>query len=228
LSYWLALNGTEENDWPAVAELAAQYPDFITPSFGLHPWKVGGRSSQWKQLLREFLVNHPEAGLGECGLDRWIPEHDIEDQLEVFRFQLDLALELNRPVTIHCLKAWGSMMDELRSRSVLPRFLMHSFNGSLEISRELVTMGAYFSFSGYFLHDRKSALCDVFRTLPPDRILLETDAPDMLPPEIFQSHPLSGLNHPANLTRIAEGFNRVIDLDPHFCSENCRRFFHTS
>ena len=84
------------------------------------------------------------------------------------------------------------------------RFLLHSFNGSIETARRLLPLGAYFSFSGYFLHDRKAAVLETFRQLPPDCVLLETDAPDMLPPVDQVRHPLpDDANHPANLPTIA-------------------------
>ena len=68
-------------------------------------------------------------------------------------------------------------------------------------------MGAWFSFSGHFLQRRKAKTVETFRTIPENRLLIETDAPDMLPPEEFISHPMEeGMNHPANLARIAKAF----------------------
>ncbi|RYD34636.1 MAG: TatD family deoxyribonuclease, partial [Verrucomicrobiaceae bacterium] len=73
----------------------------------------------------------------------------------------------------------------------------------IEIARRLIPLGAYFSFSGYFLQLRKAAVLEAFRQLPTGRILLETDAPDMLPPEDVITHPLAEKrNHPANLAAI--------------------------
>jgi len=203
------VNGTEPVDWAAVAELAETYPGFVLPSFGLHPWKVKGRAGDWFETLREFLNRFPNAGVGEIGLDRWIEGHDIEDQLIVFRDQLNLAVELDRPCTIHCLRAWGQLLKELKSRESLPRFLVHSFGGSIETGRKLAELGAYFSFSGYFLHARKGKVVEVFRQLPLDRILVETDAPDMLPPDRDRPFGNDAVNHPANLARFQQ---RLIEL----------------
>ena len=203
------VNGTEVADWPVVAELAESYPDFVLPSFGLHPWKVKGRAVDWQNTLREILLRFPNSGVGEIGLDRWIESHDIEDQLLVFRDQLFLAVELDRPCTIHCLRAWNQLLKELKACETLPRFLVHSFGGSIETGRKLADFGAYFSFSGHFLHSRKEKVIEVFRQLLTDRILVETDAPDMLPPESDRPFGVDDVNHPANLASIR---NRLVQL----------------
>jgi TatD DNase family protein len=107
---------------------------------------------------------------------------------------------------------------------------MHSFGGSIETARRLISLGAYFSFSGHFLHLRKSAMLDVFRQLPHDRLLLETDAPDMLPSEEIITHPLPGNhNHPANLPAIGKALARVLGMTPEAVADltraNARRCF---
>jgi TatD DNase family protein len=107
---------------------------------------------------------------------------------------------------------------------------MHSFGGSIETARRLIPLGSYFSFSGHFLHPRKSAMLDVFRQLPHDRLLLETDAPDMLPPEEIITHPLPGNhNHPANLPAIGHALARVLGMTPEAVADltraNARRCF---
>ncbi|MGD1979671.1 MAG: TatD family hydrolase [Akkermansiaceae bacterium] len=214
------VNGTSENDWPDVARLAKDHPGFVIPAFGLHPWNVTDRSPGWLEKLTGFLGDHPEAIVGECGLDRWMKNPDLDSQHRVFRDQMELALTLNRPVTIHCLNAWGALLDELTSFPKLPRFLLHSFGGSLEVARQCEKLGAYFSFSGYFLEARKAAVRDVFARLDPTRILVETDAPDMAPPE--PTHHLGTLNHPANLAAIASQLSKVCgisvsDLDTNAC-----------
>ena len=91
---------------------------------------------------------------------------------------------------------------------------MHSFGGSIETARRLLPLGAFFSFSGHFLHPRKADVLDVFRQLPLERILLETDAPDMPPPDGIISHPLHGkINHPANLPSIGEALAARLGME---------------
>lgn len=218
-------NGTCEDDWPRVAELARAYPNYITPSFGLHPWKVSTRSDHWLSVLKEHLLEFPNAGLGECGLDRCITQPHFQEQKEVFLSQLILAQELARPVTVHCLKAWGPLLEILYSLEKSPRFLIHSFGGSLEMAHELTQLGAYFSIYGHFFHERKTPQLKVFKNLPPDRILIETDAPYMIPPAALIDFPFDAINHPANLLRILKSLlnDSEITQEQHF--KNTMTFF---
>jgi TatD DNase family protein len=198
------VNGTRESDWNQVLHLADLHA-WILPSLGLHPWQVSDRSSHWLSALESRLVRNPGAAIGEIGLDRWITDPDVDAQVECFTAQLDLADRLDRPVTIHCLKAWGLLEETLRSRPRLPRgFLLHSYSGSRQMIPRWVELGAYFSISPYFAHERKADQRARFRDIPLDRILIETDAPDMRPPTEANDHPLHGpdgepINHPANL-----------------------------
>lgn len=195
----MLVNGTSEQDWPQVARLCATHPDQLTPSFGLHPWNVPDRSENWLQTLREFLLQNRHAAIGECGLDRWKKPFDLSDQIDCLRAQIHLARELKRPLTIHCLKAWGPLLELLEDEPDLPPILLHAYSGSTEMVPTFTKLGAYFSFNGYFLHDRKGSVRETFRIIPTDRLLLETDAPSMLPPQEFISIPLPNKqNHPAN------------------------------
>jgi len=197
------VNGMTENDWPDVSSWAAEHA-FVLPSYGLHPWWIAQRSGQWLDALRAVLEAHPQAGVGEIGLDRWIEGHDLADQTVVFRAQLDLAEELARPVTIHCVQAWGALNDCLAGRRFPRGFLIHAYNGPAEMNAGFIKLGGYFSFSPYFLHERKAPQREVFRQLPLDRVLVETDAPDLRPPDELNPRPLTGadgkpVNHPANI-----------------------------
>lgn len=205
------VNGTCEDDWPLVAELAANQPNVIS-SFGLHPWFVNDRSTDWRSKLDQQLLAHPGAPVGEIGLDRWIPDFDLPAQEEVFLWQLNLAAERDLAASIHCLRAWGRLL-ELLGENPRPRrgFLLHSYGGPVEMVKPLAKLGARFSFCGYFLADRKEKTRDAIREVPLDRLLIETDAPDQaLPEELdrFQlTDPESGkrLNHPDNLAAVYAG-----------------------
>lgn len=198
------VNGSSEEDWESVADLARSH-SWILPSFGLHPWYVRERSPAWQDRLLHYLTEFPKAGVGEIGLDRWIPNPDIEAQTGAFLWQLNLATQQNRPATIHCLRAWGQLNDLLSSHPVPERgFLLHSFGGPTEMIPQFVKKGAYFSLSPYFCHERKTRQAEAFTHVPIDRLLAETDAPDMWPPDEANMHPLlddeqKKINHPANL-----------------------------
>lgn len=223
------VNGTSEEDWVAVSRLAEAFPDFVRPAFGLHPWYAHQRTDRWLETLEHYLDRFPAASIGECGLDGWVAGPSLEIQREVFLPQLALARERKLPITIHALKAWEPLFEAFDAETPPERFLLHSFGGSAELIKRLVPLGAWFSCSGYFLHSRKAKVLEAFKTVPPDRLLLETDAPDMMPPLEFVEHELDGMNHPANLKRIAEGLAERFKIDASglakVTAENHRRLF---
>lgn len=208
------VNGTREDDWDAVATLAREQA-FVIPSFGLHPWYVASRTPQWLGKLRARLEAHPSAGVGEIGLDRWIEGHDPKVQAEIFLSQLALAAELNRAPTIHCLQAWGALDELLRTHPLPERgFLIHAYGGPQEMVAGFAKLGAYFSFNAYFLAERKARQREVFRHIPADRLLVETDAPDMHPPDEFTAFPLRDgenkpINHPAHIALTYEHLTEI-------------------
>lgn len=205
----MVVNGACESDWPQVRELA-QENQIVLPSFGYHPWYLHERTTDWLKQLEKFLDAVPSA-VGEIGLDRWKPGLPYESQEDVFLAQLRLAAERNLPVSIHCLQAWGRLHDLLRDHPRPARGLvLHSFGGPAEMIPAFAKLGAYFSFPGYFLHERKARQREAFKHVPPDRLLIETDAPDQSLPDAKNRFPLAGgdgkpLNHPANLPAVYEG-----------------------
>jgi len=202
------VNSTREADWGVVAELARDFPGFVFPAYGIHPWFADTAEEGWEGRLREMLEKDPLATVGEIGVDGWVDSPGMDVQREVFVKQVRIAAETGRVMTVHCLKAWEELFSVIAEVPDWPeRFLMHSFGGSIEIAERLLKIGAWFSFSGYFLHERKRKVLEVFKKLPQDRILLETDAPEMIPPDGFVKFPLGkDINHPANLRRVAEEF----------------------
>ena len=221
------VNGTSPQDWSAVAHLATVHPDIIIPSFGLHPWHLDATQTapDWLEKLKALLETNPHAGIGECGLDRGMENFDIELQIKTFSSQLRLATDLNRPLSIHCVRAWGLLIEILESTPLPTRgFLLHSYGGSAELIPHLVKLGAYFSFSGSILHQHKQKARDTFAQVPADRLLIETDAPNMRPPENSLTHPLpERLNHPANLPAIQRQATEFLDTSK--LKENFDTFF---
>lgn len=212
------VNGTGESDWPEVLELARRHR-WVRPSLGLHPWDCGNRSPDWASSLECLLAEHPEAAVGEIGLDRWILDRarpddprlaglrraPLAEQREVFKFQLQLAVRLDRAATIHCLEAWGALLEDLRA-APLPRrgFLLHAYSGPAEMIRDFAGLGAYFSFNGSFLEERRGRHRELYRSMPRERLLIETDAPAMAPPTPWRTHKLprvegQEVNHPGNI-----------------------------
>lgn len=178
-----AVNGVSEKDWHLVKEMGADYPS-VVPNFGLHPWYITERTPNWLNTLKEFLLSTPSAAVGEIGLDKGSTgkQIDFSDQVEVFRLQLQLAQELKKPVSVHCVQAFGELLEILKSEGPFPSgVIMHSYLGSAEMVPELAKLGAYFSFSGFLMSLKQSKAKKMLKSIPYDRILLETDAPDAQP-----------------------------------------------
>lgn len=204
----MVVNGASEADWLQVLALARAHPE-VLPSFGYHPWYLPERTPQWRENLLHFLDELP-AAVGEIGLDRWKPGLPYDGQEEVFVAQLRIAAERNLPVSIHCLQAWGRLLEILQTG---PRpacgFLLHSYGGPQELVKSFTALGAYFSLPGYYAHERKERQRETFRHVPLERLLIETDAPDQMLPA-GQGESLTDLatrqpiNHPANLAVVYE------------------------
>lgn len=225
----MVVNGSCEEDWPVVAMLAERFPEVI-PSFGYHPWYLGERTSAWRETLIGWLDRTPGAVVGEVGVDRWMLENpdrwqryrqgaavfagdppDWALQESMFLSQLEIAAARGLPVTIHCLRAFGRLLEILSSG---PRpeagFLLHSYGGPVELVDRFVELGGYFGFPGSALDPRRQRQQEVFRRIPIGRLLVETDAPDQMPPESHRPSVLTGpsgslLNVPANLPAIHAG-----------------------
>lgn len=229
----MVVNGACEGDWPDVLTLAQQ-SKIVLPSFGYHPWYLHERTNDWLKQLESFLDRVPSA-VGEIGLDRWKPDLPYDHQEEVFLAQLDIAAKRNQPVSIHCLQTWGRLHQLLREHPRPARgFVLHSFGGPAEMIPALAKLGAYFSFPGYFLNERKQRQREAFRSVPRGRLLIETDAPDQHLPEELNRFPLAGtdgklLNHPGNLRAVYEGVAGVLGekLEPIAAQveENFQRIF---
>jgi TatD DNase family protein len=210
----VVVNGTSPADWPAVLELAYSEPRMI-PAIGLHPWKINEAPADWQAQFLKALDGDVQV-IGEIGLDKWIEGYDLERQQAAFCWQLSQATARNLPVSIHCLKAIGPLMDTLRNEPLPKRgFHLHAYNGPIELIPELVELGAYFSFNAGQLHPGKSKVPERIRAVPAERLLIETDAPDMLPPPELQSFHLpdsdSGqtVTHPATLLA---GYTAIADI----------------
>lgn len=204
----MVVNGACEEDWSHVAELARHNPQ-VLPSFGYHPWYLRERTTLWKENLVRFLDQVPSA-VGEIGLDRWKPALPYDDQEEVFMTQLSIAAERNLPASIHCLQAWGRMLELLKAGPRPARgFLLHSYGGPREMIESFAELGAYFSLPGYYAHERKEKQRETFRHVPVERLLIETDAPDQMLPfggkhQLVDLKSGKPINHPANITAVYE------------------------
>lgn len=215
---------TDESDWHAVARIASEFSS-VVPCFGIHPWYLEKRSPTWLATLTDLLLRFPQAGVGEIGIDGMQNPCPLDAQEEVFEAQLALAREMNRPVNVHCRKGWDRLLG-IVNRIGLPSAggILHSFGGSVEILHSLLAKGFSISYSGSITHPRSKRSREACRHTPLDRLLLETDSPDIVP---FQKH--GQLNEPASLLIIAKEAavlrDERLDQVAEATNRNARRLF---
>jgi TatD DNase family protein len=231
----IVVNGFSENDWSTIKELSDRH-SFVTPSYGLHPWYLGEKQTGWQDRLAQRLIADPKAHVGEVGLDLWMPDPDLPSQIETLRHSLQIAESYQRAITIHCLRAWELLLEILRSERLPSRgFLLHAYSGPIELVAPLTELGAYFSFSGYFLNPGKEHRLRPFSQMSLERLLAETDAPFMPLPETHRKFGLppaadgEPINHPGNILSVYSALAAVrkIDLPEliEICTENSNRLF---
>jgi TatD DNase family protein len=192
--------GSAEPDWPDVAHLAIRFP-VIRPAYGLHPWYLDSRTPGWEELLQARLVAEPSAIVGEIGLDHAIDSPGRAEQEQVLHAQLAIAAELRRPVSLHCRRAWGAMFNVLHSLPRLPPALIfHAYSGDAGIIPPLTALGGCFSFCGSIPREGNRRGRAAAAAAPPDRLLLESDSPDLAPRQVPPGIP----NEPAFLLHTLE------------------------
>ena len=216
--------GSQEDDWQKVQALSKR--DGVMVSFGLHPWYVMRRTTEWFETLKTYLDSHSHAGVGEIGLDNAIKGSDPAVQEEVFVRQLRLARELHRPVSIHCRGAFGRMAELLEKEGGVEHGgLVHSYSGSSELVPVMERLGLCCSFSGTITRPRNKRARAAITAVTKNRLLIETDSPDMPP----AGAPEGVANEPANLIIVLETVAALIGLSKEetaeLTRENAQRLF---
>lgn len=138
--------------------------------------------------------------IGECGLDKRFDY--LEDQIKLFKKQIDIAKNHNLPVIVHIVGYWQKAFEILKETK--PNFLLHSWNGSNEMAKEFLKIGGKFSLSASALRNTQK-LTEFLRVIPKDKIIYETDSPDQKP-----NFATTKQNEPANLPAIKEAILRFI------------------
>ena len=213
------VNAGSMKDLPIVQKLA-QADSRVIPCFGVHPWFTKELPENWLDLVQSCLTETP-SGVGEVGLDLWRKNiGPIEEQTIVFREQLAVARCLNRPVMIHCLKAYDQLLEILQADGGPDvGFLLHAYSGSWTMIEPLVKLGAYFSFSHAALAPDRRKAHKTIASVPADRFLIESDSPDLVGPEPYRPFSIrmeSGKfrQEPANISAALPAFADFRGITP--------------
>ncbi|BDY06809.1 TatD family hydrolase [Ferrimonas sp. YFM] len=209
--------------------LAEQHPGvFITA--GIHPHYASGFDASSPAQI-EALCRHPRVvAVGECGLDFNRDFSPRPDQRRAFEAQLRLACDLGKPALMHCRDAgeeFTAMVSEVRGN--LSGGVLHCFTGSEQELHQALELDLYIGITGWVCDERRGAeLARLVPQIPDDRLLLETDAPYLIPRDI-RPKPKTRRNEPRWLphiaNKVAELRNQSVDTLSQHCLQNAKRLF---
>ncbi|MFW6298607.1 MAG: TatD family hydrolase [Bacillota bacterium] len=202
--------------------IAEKYP-FISASVGLHPTIAKDVSAEMLDRL-EALLTHPEVrAIGECGMDLYWDSTFKDRQIEVFEHQIRLSKTYGLPIVVHMRDA-DELTYEIMKKHAPMEGVMHSFSGSAEMAQKFLDLGLYISLGGPVTFTNAKKPKEVAKTVPIDRLLIETDAPFLAP------HPHRGKQNdssfiPLIANKIAELKEIPFDEVATKTSENAMRLF---
>ncbi|OGC34683.1 hydrolase TatD [candidate division WOR-1 bacterium RIFOXYB2_FULL_48_7] len=189
-------------------KLAEEYPGYLYTALGLHPHEA----SQWRdtdyQRFQQLATRHKIVALGEMGLDYHYKLSPLEQQKKVFRKFLQLAQEVDLPAVIHSRDAAQDTLDILREENQGKlRGVLHCFAGDMKLGQAALDMGLYISFTANITYPKADNLRQAVKSIPIDRLLIETDCP-FLAPQIYRG----SRNEPAYVIKVAEKIAEVKGL----------------
>lgn len=207
----LVVTGTSIEESRHAQRLADAHPELIRTTVGMHPHHAGEFDQHTIPALRTLAVHPKVAAIGECGLDfnRNYSPHPAQE--ECFVAQLELGIEIGKPLFLHSRDAHPRMAEILREhRDRLPRAVAHCFTGERDELFAYLDLGLYIGITGWICDERRGAhLLELVREIPLDRLMLETDAP-YLTPRDMKPQPKARRNEPAFLPHIARAVARTL------------------
>ena len=166
-----------------IADVCRKYPSYAYPMLGLHPEEVRADYAEILQEMRKLLDESKDyIAIGEVGLDFYWSREFEKEQLMAFEEQVKWSVETHLPLMIHCRKAQNEMVHILRRyQKDLPGGVFHCFTGNEKEAEELLSFDNFVLGIGGVLTFKKSNLPETLKSVPLNRIVLETDAPYMAP-----------------------------------------------
>ena len=210
----------------SINTVCQQFPDFAYPMMGLHPEEVKANYKEVLQKMKnELLANSKYIAVGEVGLDFYWSREFEKEQLEAFEEQVKWSVETRLPLMIHCRKAQNEMVKILRKyQKQLPGGVFHCFTGNEKEAAELLSFNNFVLGIGGVLTFKKANLPETLKSVPLQRIVLETDSPYMAPV------PLRGKRNESSflvhvVAKLAEVYNITEDGIALQTNKNVERIF---
>jgi len=165
----------------------AVFSNLLHVAVAIHPNHTADTTAEDWQTIAALARQDDVVAIGETGLDRYWDDAPIEVQIDMFRRHIELSQETGKPILIHCRDAWEDLLPILRTSGKL-RGVIHAFSGNAEQMFACVELGLFISFAGSltYRNAKFSPLWEAARQTPAEHLLVETDAPFMIP------HPYRG------------------------------------
>jgi TatD DNase family protein len=197
------LTGSSESVSREALALARRYPDIMRSTAGVHPHHASEYSARVEATLEELLEDPLVAAVGECGLDYFRNFSPVGAQRHAFEAQLELAARSQKPVFLHQRDAHEDFVDILKqSIGRIPQAVAHCFTGDAVMLDTYLDLGLCIGITGWICDERRGAhLKSIVGRIPLDRLMIETDAPYLLPRSL-RPKPRSRRNEPAYLPEV--------------------------
>lgn len=226
----MIVTGTSVPGSRQALQLSREHPGTLYCTAGVHPHHAGEFTAAAPAALRELLNQAETVAVGECGLDFFRNFSPPADQERAFIAQLELAVETGLPVFLHQRDAHARQVAILRE--YLPRIsrgVAHCFTGTAAELDDCLALGLYIGITGWICDERRGLpLREIVGQIPDNRLLLETDAPYLLPRDL-NPKPKSRRNEPGYLPHILRTVAACRQQDADYVgfitSKNARRFF---
>lgn len=226
----MIVTGSSDDSNLEALRLATESRGTLFATAGVHPHHASDYTDASDNSIRRLIKDPLVVAVGECGLDYFRNFSPRGAQLEAFSRQLDIARESGKPVFLHQRDAHDDFIDILEP--YLPdisRAVAHCFTGEGESLREYLALGLYIGITGWVCDERRGKhLYDIVSIIPDDRLLIETDAPYLLPRTI-RPRPKSRRNEPMYLPEVvrvvAEARGQSVEHVAAITTANAIRFF---
>ena len=199
----IIVTGSSDESNEKAARLAQEKPGFLYATAGVHPHHASEYSDASDTLIRQLAADKRIVAIGECGLDYFRNFSPRDAQLAAFRAQLNIAADTGLPVFLHQRDAHDDFVEVLEP--MLPRLsraVAHCFTGEHESLREYLAMGLYIGVTGWICDERRGThLKEITPVIPDDRLMIETDAPYLMPRTI-DPKPKTRRNEPMYLVEV--------------------------